>query len=254
MSSRMRYQPVIRLAAPNDVEGIRQVYAPYVDTPTTFEEEVPAPAGFQARMEDVMQFYPCLIVCEESDPTTPAEAVCEDPARVARTEAVSSVSPGASASADRVIGFAYAHRQAERAAYDWNVELSIYLRRGIGRQGIGTALYDALMKLLALQGVRCCYARVTLPNAASERLHARFGFDTMGIQRNAGFKNGAWRDVAWYVKPIGPFDQDPARPAPFPRVMREHASEVERILKQANEAHAGDHFSHAARRREISSA
>ena len=226
MSGRMQYQPVIRLAAPNDVEGIRQVYAPYVDTPITFEEEVPAPAGFQARIEDVMQFYPCLVACE-------------DPARVARTEAVGSASPDASASAGRVLGFTYAHRQAERAAYDWNVELSIYLRRGIGRQGVGTALYDALMKLLALQGVRCCYARVTLPNAASERLHARFGFDTMGIQRTAGFKNGAWRDVAWYVNPIGPFDQDPARPVPFPRVMREHASEVERILKQANETLAG---------------
>ena len=241
MSGRMQYQPVIRLAAPNDVEGIRQVYAPYVDTPITFEEEVPAPAGFQARIEDVMQFYPCLVACEES-------------ARVARTEAVGSASPDASASAGRVLGFAYAHRQAERAAYDWNVELSIYLRRGIGRQGVGTALYDALMKLLALQGVRCCYARVTLPNTASERLHARFGFDTMGIQRTAGFKNGAWRDVAWYVKPIGPFDQDPARPVPFPRVMREHASEVERILKQANETLAGDYPSHAARKREISSA
>lgn len=226
MSGRMQYQPVIRLAAPNDVEGIRQVYAPYVDTPITFEEEVPAPAGFQARMEDVMRFYPCLVACE-------------DPVRVARTEAVGTASPDASASAGRVLGFAYAHRQAERAAYDWNVELSIYLRRDIGRQGVGTALYDALMKLLALQGVRCCYARVTLPNAASERLHARFGFDTMGIQRSAGFKNGAWRDVAWYVKPIGPFDQDPARPVPFPRVMREHASEVERILKQANETLAG---------------
>lgn len=237
MSGRMHNQPVIRLAAPNDVEGIRQVYAPYVDTPITFEEEAPAPAGFHARMEDVMQFYPCLVACE------PAFRVADEAGSVE-----------AGPAADRVIGFAYAHRQAERAAYDWNVELSIYLRLGIERQGIGTVLYDALMKLLALQGVRCCYARVTLPNAASERLHARFGFDTMGIQRNAGFKNGAWRDVAWYVKPIGPFDQDPARPVAFPRVMREHASEVERILKQANEALAGDHFSHAARRREISSA
>lgn len=218
MSDRTQNIPAIRLATPNDAEGIRQVYAPYVGTPITFEEEVPAPAGFQARMEDVMLFYPCLVACE--------------PASRGAGEAGSA---DAGPSADRVVGFAYAHRQAERAAYDWNVELSIYLHSDVERRGIGTALYEALMELLALQGVRCCYARVTLPNAASEHLHSRFGFDTMGVQRNAGFKNGAWRDVAWYVKPIGPFDEDPERPLPFPRVMRERASEIERILGRANE-------------------
>lgn len=213
---------LIRLATPSDADGIRQIYAPYIGTPITFEETVPSSAEFRSRMEGIMQFHPCLVACE-ADPPAP-RSTTNDARRSAMDE-----------SSERIIGFAYAHRQAERAAYDWNAELSIYLKRGAVRQGIGTALYDALMKLLALQGIRCCYARVTLPNDASERLHARFGFETMGIQRNAGFKNGAWRDVAWYVKPIGPFDDGPQRPVPFPCALRESRSTAQKIIARANE-------------------
>lgn len=240
----------IRLATPNDAEAIRKVYAPYVATPITFEEEEPAPAGFFARMEDVMAFYPCLVACEcAADGRilgNRTNAGCGGEKRIVGrcADAAGDVALGGSGSPDgrggtgeaarRIVGFAYAHRQAERAAYDWNAELSIYLRQGETHRGVGSALYGALMELLALQGIRCAYARVTLPNAASERLHARFGFDTMGIQRNAGFKSGAWRDVAWFVKPLGSFDGDPKRPRPFPALLKENAAEIDRIIQQAN--------------------
>lgn len=232
---------LIRLAMPGDAEGIRQVYAPYIDTPITFEEEVSAPAEYRARMEEVMGFYPCLVVCEQTaGGSAHSGRGAEGRKGGGSDKRVAEKRSGADlAQAGRVVGFAYAHRQAERAAYDWNAELSIYLEQDAVRSGTGSTLYAALLELLPLQGVRCCYARVTLPNAASERLHARFGFDTMGIQRNAGFKNGAWRDVAWYVKPVGPFDADPARPIPFPDAAREHATEIERILRQANGALQG---------------
>lgn len=200
MSDRTQGSLSIRLATPDDAEGIRRVYAPYIATPITFEEDVPSPEDFYARMEEIMRSYPCLAACADG----------------------------------RVIGFAYAHRQAERAAYDWNVELSVYLDESEERRGIGSALYKTLMGLLSLQGIRCAYARVTLPNAASERLHARFGFDIMGIQRSAGYKNGAWRDVAWYAKPIAPFDDDPDRPIPFPAVLDDRVGEVEALLAAAN--------------------
>ena len=190
----------IRLATPADVEGIRRVYAPYIATPITFEEEVPAPAGYSATMEQVMLFYPCLVACTD----------------------------------EAVVGFAYAHRQAERAAYDWNTELSVYLEEGVTRSGVGSALYRALLDLLALQGIRAAYARVTLPNPASEHLHARFAFETMGVQKNAGFKDGAWRDVAWFTKQIGPYDAAPEKPLPFPAVMAKREEAVRRIIEEAN--------------------
>lgn len=203
MTAAAQRPALIRLAAPGDAEGIRQVYAPFAHTPVTFEEVEPDPAEFRGRMEGILAFYPGLVACKEDG---------------------------------RVVGFAYAHRQSERAAYDWNAELSIYLADGVKGRGLGSAIYGALMRLLTLQGVRCAYARVTLPNAASEALHARFGFERAWVQRNAGFKNGAWRDVAWLVKPIGPFDAQPARPLPFPRILEERAAEASAIVEDANAA------------------
>ena len=98
----------------------------------------------------------------------------------------------------------------------WNAELSVYLAPGAQGAGLGSALYGALIELVRLQGMKCAYARVTLPNAASERLHEAFGFRLMGIQRNAGYTCGAWRDVAWLSCPWRPSTPHPRRPSPSP--------------------------------------
>ena len=84
-----------------------------------------------------------------------------------------------------------------------------------------------LLDILPLQGVRSAYALVTLPNAASERLHASLGFRTMGVQSEAGFKAGAWHDVAWFGKDIAPHD---AAPRPLLPVSRLDADVLRRIL------------------------
>ena len=36
------------------------------------------------------------------------------------------------------------------------------------------------------------------------------GFQQLGAWHSAGYKCGAWQDVAWFEKPIAPYDQDPA--------------------------------------------
>ena len=66
------------------------------------------------------------------------------------------------------------------------------------------------MDLLALQNVKTAIGCVTVPNAASERLHASMGFARVGLSPNSGYKNGAWHDVAWFEKPLGPYDVPPA--------------------------------------------
>ena len=83
----------------------------------------------------------------------------------------------------------FIHRAQERAAYDWNAELSVYLAKRAAGRGLGTTLYGALLALLQKQGVRNVYGIVTLPNPASEALHRRFGFRTVG----AAAGNGASR-------------------------------------------------------------
>lgn len=65
------------------------------------------------------------------------------------------------------MGYAYAHRHMEREAYQWNVELSIYLGWPYTSQGIGKRLYCALIELLEKQGVKNVYGGVTLPNVKS---------------------------------------------------------------------------------------
>ena len=128
------------------------------------------------------------------------------------------------------MGYAYAHRQAERAAYQWNAELSVYLDREHTGFGLGRRLYTALMELLRLQGVRTVYALVTLPNKKSEGLHRSMGFRLMGVQRSTGYKDGAWRDVGWFELPIAPYDRDPAPLRPLPQVPPE---QVAAVLRQA---------------------
>mgnify|MGYP000490122070 FL=1 len=165
----------IRFAAEADAPALLAIYAQYIETGITFEYQLPTREEFARRIRDFGGTYPYL-VCEENG--------C-------------------------IVGYAYAHRQAERAAYQWNAELSVYLDRDHTGTGLGKRLYHALMELLRLQGVRTVYALVTLPNEKSEGLHRSMGFRLMGVQRSTGYKAGAWRDVAWFEKPIAPYDQNP---------------------------------------------
>lgn len=197
MSSQLR----IRLASADDADGIRAVYAPFVDTPVTFEEEVPSREAYRERIVRICEKYPCLVAEEDG----------------------------------RIVGFAYAHELRERIAFQWNAELSVYLAPAAQGRGAGSSLYTALLELLRLTGIKAVYGVVTSPNPASERLHSAFGFALMGVQPHAGFTCGAWHDVAWYVREIAPFEDAPAPPAPFPAYASAHPDQVSGVIARANE-------------------
>ena len=194
-------QPHIRLASADDAGGIRAVYAPFVDTPVTFEEEAPSCEAYRERIVRICEKYPCLVAEEDG----------------------------------RVVGFAYAHELRERIAFRWNAELSVYLAPTTQGQGVGSRLYATLIELLRLTGIKAVYGVVTSPNPASERLHRAFGFALMGVQPHAGFTCGAWHDVAWYVREIAPFEDEPAPPVPFPLFASAHPDQVSEVIAQANE-------------------
>ena len=86
------------------------------------------------------------------------------------------------------MGYAYAHRHMERAAYQWNAELSVYLAKSAVGCGLGGGLYSRLMTLLKAQGVLSVFGCVTSPNPPSDRLHKRMGFKLVGTYLQAGFK------------------------------------------------------------------
>ena len=114
-----------------------------------------------------------------------------------------------------VVGYAYACRWAERAAYDWSVETSIYIAAGQQGKGVGRALYAELFDRLRAQGFRVAVAGVTLPNPASIALHESRGFEPIGALRDIGWKEGAWRDVGFwqlYLQPPGEGTHAPPLP------------------------------------------
>ena len=148
----------IRFATTADTGGCLAVYAEYMDTVITFETELPSHEEFAGRIRSYGAVYPWLVAEEDGV----------------------------------ILGYAYAHRAQERAAYDWNAEL-----------------YGALLALLQKQGVRNVYGIVTLPNPASEALHRHFGFRTVGAYDRSGYKNGRWLDVGIFEKQIGSFDGEP---------------------------------------------
>ena len=101
----------IRSAAPADAPALLAIYAPYVaHTAITFEYDVPAEAEFARRIAETLKRYPYLVAEEDGVP----------------------------------VGYAYAGKFHDRAAYDWSVETSIYVEQHRKRQGIGRQLHGAL--------------------------------------------------------------------------------------------------------------
>lgn len=175
----------IRQAGPEDGAAFAEIYAPYVrETAVSFEYEPPGKEEFARRIREIGSEYPCL-ACEAGG---------------------------------RVVAYAYAHRHMERAAYQWNVELSIYTRPDSLGRGLGKALYGAILGISKLQGVQTAYGLVTWPNENSGRLHQSMGFRLLCVIPRMGYKLGQWRDVAWFAKELGDHEGSPAPFIPVGRM------------------------------------
>lgn len=155
----------IRRVEKSDAQAIRDIYAPFVsESATSFEVEPPDAAAMERRILDLQERFPWLVY--EVD--------------------------------RKLLGYAYAspHRAA-RKAYQWCVEVSIYIHAAARKRGIGRALYTSLFELLRRQGYVNAYAGITLPNPASLGLHQSLGFLPVGVYPRIGFKFGKWHDVSW---------------------------------------------------------
>jgi phosphinothricin acetyltransferase len=118
-----------------------------------------------------------------------------------------------------LVGYAYAGKHRARAAYQWSVESSVFVRADARGGGHATALYEALFRLLGVQGFRRCYAGITRPNPASVALHERMGFTSLGVFRRIGFKHGRWHDVEWFEMDLGGVEDSDSSPSP-PTLLR----------------------------------
>ena len=122
-----------------------------------------------------------------------------------------------------IVGYAYAGPFKGRAAYDWAVELSVYVSRDARRGGIGRTLYAVLEEVLGAMGILNLYACIACPAGApdetlnhdSVRFHERMGYALAGRFRLCGCKFGRWYDMVWMEKMIGGRRPDPAPVKPF---------------------------------------
>lgn len=104
----------------------------------------------------------------------------------------------------RLAGYACSGRFRDKAAYDPSVEASVYVAPEALGQGVGRALYEALVPRLRDEpSVHRVLAGITLPNEASVALHERFGFVRIGTFSEVGFKFGRYWDVGWWELDVG---------------------------------------------------
>jgi phosphinothricin acetyltransferase len=97
----------------------------------------------------------------------------------------------------QVLGYAASRPYREHAGFRETVEVSIALDVTSRGQGVGTALYRALLAALADEPVHVALAGIVLPNDASVALHRKFGFTEVGIFHEYAMKNGQYLSSIW---------------------------------------------------------
>lgn len=173
----------IRMATPEDATELLGIYDYYVkETAITFEYETPSVEEFQGRIRKTLLKYPYLVL----------EADRED------------------GQGKEILGYAYAGTFKDRAAYQWSVEMSIYLNKDKRRAGLGRALYQELERRLKEQGILNLYACIGYPDEEDEHLtrdsvhfHEKMGYSMIGKFNKCGYKFGKWYSMVWMEKMIG---------------------------------------------------
>lgn len=158
-----------RFAKISDAAELLAIYRPYVEeTAITFEYDVPTETEFARRIKQISEIFPYLVALENG----------------------------------KIVGYAYASRYRERKAYDWVVELSIYLAQEERQKGLGTVLYQKLLTALSKLNYQRAYACVTYPNPASIAFHKKLGFHWIGVFEKSGYKFEQWYGIAWLDLPL----------------------------------------------------
>ncbi len=101
-----------------------------------------------------------------------------------------------------MVGWAALKAFASKPAYRFTAENTVYVRADMRGKGVGNALLGRLLEAAAENGFRTVIARIAAPNPASVRLHRRFGFRRVGVEREVGRKFGRWLDVVVMQKAL----------------------------------------------------
>jgi L-amino acid N-acyltransferase YncA len=160
----------IRAAIPTDAAAIAAIYNHYIrETIVTFEEEPVATSEMAKRFADTTTDSLPWLVAERD---------------------------GA------IFGYARASKWKPRSAYRFAVETTIYLAPDCLGGGVGTHLYQFLLRELKSLKLHTAIGGIALPNARSVALHEKLGFRKVAHFAEVGFKFSKWIDVAYWQLPL----------------------------------------------------
>lgn len=154
---------MIRYATVNDAQAVLEIYTPYVmNTAISFEYDAPSIEEMKKRIENTLKTYPYLVFEDHGE----------------------------------IVGYAYAGAFRTRKAYQYSVEVSVYVKEDHKKQGIGKALYLKLENELKLKEFHKMYAVVTTTERQNDdyltndslSFHKAMGYIPVGELKESGYK------------------------------------------------------------------
>jgi L-amino acid N-acyltransferase YncA len=94
----------------------------------------------------------------------------------------------------QVVGFGMYSEFRFREAYKFTVEHSVYVNKDFHGKGIGKLVLQELITLARKQKLHTMIAVIDAENQSSVEFHEKFGFKTVGIIKESGFKFDRWLD------------------------------------------------------------
>jgi L-amino acid N-acyltransferase YncA len=156
---------MIRNVNPKDAKEICKIYNHYIEeTIITFEVDPVSLRAMRERITEISKDLPWVVLDDNQG----------------------------------ITGYAYASRWKSRCAYQYSVESTVYVHPGEIGKGIGTRLYQELLRLLQNAGYHAVIGGIALPNEASVALHEKLGFEKIAHFKDVGFKFGRWIDVGYW--------------------------------------------------------
>lgn len=157
----------VRPFAAGDEHAISEIYNHYIaNTVVTFEEQALSAQQMGERIASYLTSYPWFVGVIDGE----------------------------------VVGYSYASPFHQRSAYRHTAELTVYVRPGFERRGVGRRLYEPLIRHLQAHGCHVMLAAIALPNAGSVGLHEMLGFSKVAHFSEVGRKLGRWVDVGYWQR------------------------------------------------------
>lgn len=153
---------MIREVNLQDAASIAAIYNEYIEkTTATFETAPLSAKQMEQRIEEIAKAFPYFVYVSDN----------------------------------KVIGYAYAHKWKERAAFCDTLETTIYLDSQSRHRGIGKELMQHIIKECKLRGFRVLVACITAENTESTEFHKSLGFKQASLFHNVGRKFGRILDI-----------------------------------------------------------